>query len=511
MASIFDWLTTGNNASNLLNVGTGIYDLYNRSQVQDQLNRAATSNLVDPFGANNRQFYQGQLRNLYANPNYLQNLPGYQFSLDQMMQTTNREAARAGHYLGTKRLYDLQKNAQGLASQMYGSEADRLANLSGAQFGPNAGVYSDLTQTAASGKAAQGSSILDLGKKALGLFSDASGTADAGSGGSGGNTLNKVMDTLSGFDASQYTGTPYEAAASMGSGAVDRAQALEGLGPNADLGGEFSSGYNPNNYGTLGQAGQIGAGVGGLLGAYGLTKLAGTEGNAAVATNALGGTAGTAVGAGLGSLAAGTGFGAGAGAAGGAAAGGALAGPMIPIALAAMAYGGYQENQAQSKMRKEMAPQLFGNVNWNDPTSIGGKDFYGWQAPTGEDYLLDRGSYDDLYSGDISQRYRLFAPSGEFSGMWDLNTMKFMAPEQLQAETDIRQATKAQTSDAGAARLWQQGYEGPSTPEGQQAFDAAGFGNWGTPGDNTGSINLGETTYTPELKAPGMAGYRNEN
>jgi hypothetical protein len=164
-----DWLEL------LMKGGIGAYDLYNRGNVIDDLQGAATSGTVDPFGSQ-RPYYQQQLMNLYQNPQSLQNLPGYQFALGEMTRGTNREAARGGHYLGTKRIEDLQNRTMGLASQTYGSEADRLARLAGAQFGPNAAAYASLYGKGAAGQAAQGSSILDIGKSILGFDSAQSGS-----------------------------------------------------------------------------------------------------------------------------------------------------------------------------------------------------------------------------------------------------------------------------------------------------------------------------------------------
>ena len=538
--SALSWLTSGNNASNLMNVGTGIYDLYNRSQVQDQLNEAATSHLVDPFGADNRNFYQGQLRNLYANPNYLQNLPGYQFSLGEMTRGVNREAARGGHYLGTKRLHDLMERTHGLASQTYASEADRLANLSGAQFAPNASAYANLTGKAAAGQAAEGSSILDIGKKAFELFNDASGAADSASGGEGDTLTDQAMDKVSEWlggevasgavdltasdlagssnlygDAPAGSGgelTPTEFDAGVDSGYGD--YAAPSSAPFSSYGGFTDFGQGANQVSDIAQynapvegLSQVGAGAaaaGGALGAYGLTEaLGGSEelGGGVNATNAIGGVAGSAAGgAAAGAMGATAG-----GAAGGAAAGGAAAGPLIPVALAMMAYGGITEGKAMDRYKG----QVFGNIfdaSRFDPsdtrTNDTGNQFMRWRAPTGDSYYVgsqfynaqDTGSYLDdyeLYDEDDQGR---FARVGAWNVLGGAGGMQanpfgsFIGNDVLNQKLSHRLENKQMTEgggDFGTIKEW------------------AGIpGNELQAGGNTGSVQWGDTTFTPE---PGSA------
>lgn len=97
---------------------------------------------ADPFYAQRPQ-YQGMLKNLMTDPNSIQQTPAYQFRFDQGQNALERSLSAKG-YLGSGNLmHDLQSYGQGMASQEYDNQFNRLSGLSGAGFGPgNAGeVY----------------------------------------------------------------------------------------------------------------------------------------------------------------------------------------------------------------------------------------------------------------------------------------------------------------------------------------------------------------------------------
>ena len=474
MADLFDWLMK--NSGSIFDTGMGIYDYVNKENVAGNLQGAATSGLVDPFGADNREYYQGQLRSLENDPSgYLQNTPGYQFARDEATREVNRQAARSGHYMGTKRLHDIGERMSGLASQRYDTTHDQLMQGAGGNFQPNAAAYAAMMQTAAGQQAGNTGSLQDAinppkqanGSSNGGLidilknFGDAAGGEDGFLSGILGET--GIGDTLDGWGESLGdwgsdlagslgidTGAVGDWFGDTGLGSLDWGSAgksvLEGdyQGAATDLAKDYVMGegkdyltgqvkelyanYMGGNdtasatdaitgmmdneygadlaaqggqYGSLSGASAMGAGLGGALGGWGLTKLLGTEGNAATATTALGGVAGTAIGAGLGGMVAGTGFGAGAGAIGGAAAGGALAGPMIPLALAMIAYGSYSEDKASSKARKDAAGQLDSGLTLQ---ADGGSN---WDSDYGNFYI-NKAAQDMWYSGDISRGMGLF-------------------------------------------------------------------------------------------------------
>jgi hypothetical protein len=66
---------------------------------------------------------------------YIENLPGYQFNLDQGIKSLSRSAAAKGMLQSGNYMQDLLKYSQGLASQTYTSEMNRLMTLSGATVG----------------------------------------------------------------------------------------------------------------------------------------------------------------------------------------------------------------------------------------------------------------------------------------------------------------------------------------------------------------------------------------
>jgi hypothetical protein len=66
----------------------------------------------------------------------LEKIPGYQFRLNQGQKATNAMSSAQGDVLSGQGIKRLQENAQGLASQEYGNEFNRLLALSG--IGQNA-------------------------------------------------------------------------------------------------------------------------------------------------------------------------------------------------------------------------------------------------------------------------------------------------------------------------------------------------------------------------------------
>ena len=91
--------------------------------------------------------YQNQLNNLLSNPNAIQQSPAYQFALDQGNQAINRSAAAKGTLNSGNVLAELAKYGQGMASQEYGNQFNRLQGLmQGAQnFGLQSGYFAPPT------------------------------------------------------------------------------------------------------------------------------------------------------------------------------------------------------------------------------------------------------------------------------------------------------------------------------------------------------------------------------
>lgn len=311
----FDW---GALFKSAVTIGSGIYDYMQQDDVSDKMYAASTAPQVDPFGSQ-RPYYQQQLRNLYQDPSSLQNLPGYKFAQEQGEKAINRQAAKTGHYVSTNRLYDISKFNTGLAEQMYGSEADRLAKLAGSQFGPSAQAYANLQATGGQGQIDKGSTIGRVGGiltqedpksgtsilgdilKGFGINFDQASGSDGGTGGAldglnyqeaiarianGEDPQEVLKDTAldygkekgldwlksegadlfseqTGIDLGQFgLGSTYDAANALGGGAAERATDLYGLGPNADLGGaDVASMWGEPT--TTAAAGEVGSTIGG--------------------------------------------------------------------------------------------------------------------------------------------------------------------------------------------------------------------------------------------------------
>lgn len=90
--------------------------------------------LADPFSSY-RPAFAGKLAELYADPSKLSTMPGYQFRLQEGLSAIDRGASRAGNLGSGRRLLELQRYGQNLASQEFGDEMQRLMQLSGATTG----------------------------------------------------------------------------------------------------------------------------------------------------------------------------------------------------------------------------------------------------------------------------------------------------------------------------------------------------------------------------------------
>jgi hypothetical protein len=113
---------------------------------QEQMQKAAEA--ADPF-AGQRAGYQTQLQQLMANPNSITQTEAYKFRYNQGVEAIKRNSARAG-YSGSGNIdVALADYGQGLASQMYNEEVNRLMQLSGANSGSPAEASNAYSQMAA--------------------------------------------------------------------------------------------------------------------------------------------------------------------------------------------------------------------------------------------------------------------------------------------------------------------------------------------------------------------------
>lgn len=87
--------------------------------------------------------YQTRLNELLTDPSKVTQTGGYQFALDQGNQTINRSAAAKGMLGSGNLLAELAKYGQGMASQQYDTEANRLSDLisNSQRFGLNSQYF----------------------------------------------------------------------------------------------------------------------------------------------------------------------------------------------------------------------------------------------------------------------------------------------------------------------------------------------------------------------------------
>lgn len=130
-----------NGGRELLGAGIGAWQSNQASK--DYLEAAKyAADRADPFYAQRPQ-YQAMLKNLMTDPNSIQQTPSYQFRFDQGQNALERSLSAKGYLGSGNLLHDLQNYGQGMASQEYENQFNRLSGLSGAGFGPGnaGGVY----------------------------------------------------------------------------------------------------------------------------------------------------------------------------------------------------------------------------------------------------------------------------------------------------------------------------------------------------------------------------------
>lgn len=82
-----------------------------------------------PVYQDTAEAYRTRMNSLMDNPDSIANTGAYKFAFNQGQEALNRQLAAKGLLNSGNRLYELTKFGQGLASQQYGAEMDRLASL----------------------------------------------------------------------------------------------------------------------------------------------------------------------------------------------------------------------------------------------------------------------------------------------------------------------------------------------------------------------------------------------
>jgi len=116
--------------------------------------------------------YRTRLNTLMDNPDSIANTGAYKFAFQQGNEAVNRNLAAKGLLKSGNRLAELTKFGQGLASQQYGAEFDRMSNLVNttragdiSKYGADANLYGTELQGQNQLKALMMKSALDMAQK----------------------------------------------------------------------------------------------------------------------------------------------------------------------------------------------------------------------------------------------------------------------------------------------------------------------------------------------------------
>jgi hypothetical protein len=104
-----------------------------QAQIPQQTMQSAAATYVAPRAVDTTNQYENSLMKLMNDPNSIANTNAYKFRFNQGQQALERSAAARGMTGSGNTLAALQEYGQGLASQEYEKEADRLGSLTGAQ------------------------------------------------------------------------------------------------------------------------------------------------------------------------------------------------------------------------------------------------------------------------------------------------------------------------------------------------------------------------------------------
>lgn len=148
--------------------GAGAYEASAANSNASRAAGAATTELgmqQTQFGE--QQQYAQQLQELIANPSSVQNLPGYQFNLDQGSTTVARQMAASGFLGSGNEATALEQYGQNYANSAYTTQAQLLSSLAGFNapaYGANAtGSTNAATSAGSSGFNQLGQALASLG------------------------------------------------------------------------------------------------------------------------------------------------------------------------------------------------------------------------------------------------------------------------------------------------------------------------------------------------------------
>lgn len=255
--SVWDAITSPT-ARTLLNLGSGLYGLYESGQQRNMARDAIRAS--DPFGPYRQQYAQ-QLMALIADPSSITKDPGYKFQFDQGAEAVRRAMASKGFIQSGNEGIALTEYGQNFAQKAYNDKITQLAGLAGAGISPNPGpglnAYNQGLETASAALASLGYGITRGGSSA--------GTPGASRPNSAGGEAATVGAGLSAVSAGArlagLAGVGNETTSAIGSTAGSLGQIVTGL----DKGGV--GGYGQAVTGAASLAGYDTAGWGGIISA----------------------------------------------------------------------------------------------------------------------------------------------------------------------------------------------------------------------------------------------------
>ena len=155
-------------AAAAVGVVSGVSSLFGDDSGGGGMSSSQAAQMADPFMQYRGQFGQ-QLVSLMNDPSSVKNLPGYQFSYNQGLNSLQRGMAATGQIQSGAEQTALSQYGEQFANQYFTDQFNRLALLSGAQWQSGTGAASSALNAAAynQNQQNQGYSAIMQGLKGL--------------------------------------------------------------------------------------------------------------------------------------------------------------------------------------------------------------------------------------------------------------------------------------------------------------------------------------------------------
>ena len=135
-------------AAAAVGVVSGVSSLFGGGDSGGGVSSGQAAQMADPFMQYRGQFGQ-QLVSLMNDPSSVKNLPGYQFSYNQGLNSLQRGMAATGQVQSGAEQIALSQYGEQFANQYFTDQFNRLALLSGAQWQSGTGAASSALNAAA--------------------------------------------------------------------------------------------------------------------------------------------------------------------------------------------------------------------------------------------------------------------------------------------------------------------------------------------------------------------------